>query len=72
MIGHIPIGKYHQHFSPHSPHHCPCGEADVETREHIFMQCKLYNTTWHPTDINITSFLDFITGNLTSFCFDNG
>jgi len=53
-------------------HHCPCGEAEVETREHIFMQCNLYDAAWRPTDINITSFPDFITGNPTSFCFDNG
>ena len=40
MLGHAPIGEYRQRFFPNTPIHCPCGEADVETREHIFMQCK--------------------------------
>ena len=71
MLGHAPIGEYQQRFFPNSPIHCPCGEADVEMREHIFMQCKRYDTSLHPRDICISSFIEFIIGNPTSFCFDN-
>ena len=40
MLGHAPIGEYWQRFFSNTPVQCPCGEADVETREHIFMQCR--------------------------------
>jgi len=72
MIGHAPIGEYWQRFFPNTVIHCLCSEADIETREHIFMQCKQYEATLHPRDICISSFVKFIIGNPTSFCFDNG
>jgi len=71
MLGHAPIGEYRQRFFPNTPIHCPCGEADVETREHIFMQCKQFDSSSRPRDICISSFVEFIIGNPTSFCFDN-
>jgi len=72
MLGHAPIGEYRQRFFPNTPIHCPCEEADVKTREHIFMQCKLFDSSSRPRDICISSFVEFIIGNPTSFCFDNG
>jgi len=72
MIGHAPIGEYKQRFFPNESPQCPCGEAEVETREHIFMQCRRYDASFHPRDIRIASFVNFIIGNPTSFCFDNG
>jgi len=72
MLGHAPIGEYRQRFFPNTPIQCPCGEADVETREHIFMQCNRYDSSFCPRDIHISSFVEFIVGNPTSFCFDNG
>jgi len=72
MIGHAPIGEYKQRFFPNESPQCPCGEAEVETREHIFMQCKRYDASFRPRDIKIASFVNFIVGNPTSFCFDNG
>ena len=72
MLGHAPIGEYQQRFFPNAAFHCLCGEADVETREHIFMHCRRYDASFHPRDICISSFVEFITGNLTLFCFDNG
>ena len=72
MLGHAPIGEYQQRFFPNTPIQCPCGEADVETREHIFMQCNQYDSSFCLRDICISSFVEFIVGNPTSFCFDNG
>ena len=72
MTGHAPIGEYRQRFFPNSPIQCPCGEADVETREHIFMHCNRYESSTRLRDIQISSFVEFIVGNPTSFCFDNG
>ena len=72
MLGHAPIGEYRQRFFPNASVQCPCGEVEVETREHIFMQCRRYDASLRPRDICISSFVEFITGNPTSFCFDNG
>jgi len=72
MLGHASIGEYWQKFFPNTPIHCPCGEAEIETREHIFMQCRRYKAVLYPRDICISSFVEFIIGNPTSFCFDNG
>jgi len=40
MLRHAPIGEYQQRFFPNTAIHCPYGEADIKTQEHIFMQCK--------------------------------
>jgi len=37
--GHAPISEYCQRFFPNSPTSCPCSKVDVQTREHIVMQC---------------------------------
>jgi len=72
MLGHAPIGEYWQRFFPNTPVQYPCGEANIETREHIFMQCRRYDASFRPRDICISSFMEFIVGNPTLFCFDNG
>jgi len=72
MLGHTPIGEYWQRFFLNMAIHCPCGETDIETWEHIFMQCKQYEAPLCPRDICISSFVEFIISNPTSFCFDNG
>jgi len=72
MLGHVPIGEYQQRFFSNTPLHCPCDEADIETREHIFMQYKYYDSSLCPKDIYISSFVEFIVGNPMFFCFDNG
>jgi len=71
MLGHAPIGEYQQRFFPNTLIQCPCSEADIETREHIFMQCKQYKASSHPRDICLSSFVEFIIDNPTLFCFDN-
>ena len=72
MLGHAPIGEYWQRFFPNTTVQCPCDEVDIETREHIFMQCRQYNASLRPRDIRISSFVEFIISNPTLFCFDNG
>ena len=71
MLEHASIGEYWQRFFPNTPIQCPCGEADIEMREHIVMQCRRYDTSFCPRDIRISSFVEFIIGNPTLFCFDN-
>jgi len=71
ILGHVPIEEYWQRFFPNTAIYCPCGEANIETREHIFMQCKQYKVALCPRDICISSFVEFIINNPTSFCFDN-
>ena len=70
--GHVPIGEYRQRFFPNSPTNCPCGQAEVQTHEHIVMQCNLHDPTTRPKDIDIDSFMTFISGNPKAFNFDNG
>jgi len=36
--GHAPIREYRQRFFLHLPTSCPCGKAEVQTREHIVME----------------------------------
>ena len=44
---HAPIREYRQRFFPHLPTSCPCGEAEVQTQEHIVMECNRHNVmTW--------------------------
>lgn len=72
MLRYIPIEEYQQRFFSNMAIHCPCSKVNIETREYIFMQCKRYEATLCPRDICISSFVEFITSNPTSFCFDNG
>jgi len=72
MLRHAPIGEYQQRFFPNAPVQCSCSEADIKTREHIFMQCRQYEASLCPRDIRISSFNEFIIGNPILFCFDNG
>jgi len=70
--GRAPIGEYRQRFFPHLPTSCPCGKAEVQTREHIVMECKRYDPSTRPCNIIINSFVHFLADNPEAFCFDNG
>jgi len=70
--GHTPIGEYRQRFLPHLLISCPCGEAEVQTREHIVMECNTYDPSTHPCNIIINSFVHFLADNPSTFSFDNG
>jgi len=70
--GHAPIGEYCQHFFPNTPLGCPCGQAELQTREHIVMQCPQYDPATRPINIVINSFIHFLNDNPSAFCFDNG
>jgi len=71
-IGHVPIGEYRQCFFPNTPLGCSCGQAELQTREHIVMQCSRYNPATRPVNIVINSFVHFLNDNPFAFCFDNG
>jgi len=70
--GHAPIGEYRQRFFPHLPSSCPCGNAEVQTREHIVMECERHNPSTRPCNIIINSFVHFLADNPEAFSFDNG
>jgi len=70
--GHAPIGEYRQRFFPHLPTNCSCGEAEVQTREHIVMKCDIYDPSTRPCNIVINSFVHFLVDNPGAFSFDNG
>jgi len=69
--GHAPIREYRQRFFPHLPTNCLCGNAEIQTHEHIVIECNLYPST-HPYNIIINSFVHFLVNNPGAFSFDNG
>ena len=69
--GHAPIGEYRQRFLPHLPISCPCSKAEVQTREHIVMECDTYDLSTRPCNIIINSFVYFLADNPSAFSFDN-
>jgi len=70
--GHAPISEYCQRFFPNSPTSCPCSKVDVQTREHIVMQCDQYKQSTRPCNTVINSFVHFLADNPSAFSFDNG
>jgi len=70
--GHAPIGEYKQRFFPHLPTSCPCSKAEVQTQEHIVMECNRHNPSMRPCNIIINSFVHFLADNPKAFSFDNG
>jgi len=70
--GHAPIGEYRQRFFPHLPTSCLCGEAEVQTCEHIVMECDLHDPSTRPCIIIIIGFVHFLADNPGAFSFDNG
>jgi len=70
--GHAPISEYRQRFFPHLPTSCPCGKAEVQTQEHIIMECDMHDPSMCLCNIIINSFVHFLTDNPGAFSFDNG
>ena len=69
---HTPIREYQQRFFPHLPISCLCGEAKIQTREHIVMECDIHDPSTHLCNIIINSFIHFLVDNPSIFSFDNG
>ncbi|KAH7332562.1 hypothetical protein B0J17DRAFT_579867, partial [Rhizoctonia solani] len=40
---HAFIGKYYCQFVPSESPECPCGEVPIQTRDHILIDCSLYD-----------------------------
>lgn len=45
--GHAYTGEFRRRFSFEPPHHCPCDETTLETREHILAHCPLHEEWRH-------------------------
>ena len=43
ITGHSFIGEYYRRFVPSESPECPCGEAPIQTRDHILIDCPLYD-----------------------------
>jgi len=69
--GHAPIGEYRQRFFPHLPISYLCGKAEVQTQEHIIMECDTHDPSTRPCNIIINSFVHFLVDNPSAFSFDN-
>ena len=67
---HAPIREYKQKFFPHFPTNCLCSNAEIQTHEHIVMECNLYPSTCLYNNI-INSFIHFLVDNPGTFSFDN-
>jgi len=70
--GHVPIGEYRQRFLSYLPISYPCREAEVQTQEHIIMECETHDPSIRPFNIIINSFVHFLVDNPNAFSFDNG
>jgi ribonuclease HI len=42
--GHAHIGSYYRRFLAEENTECPCGDATIQTREHILRECTLHDT----------------------------
>jgi len=69
---HAPIREYQQRFFSHLPISCSCGEAEIQTQEHIVIECDIYDPSTCPCNIIINSFVHFLVDNPSAFSFDNG
>jgi len=69
---HAPIREYRQRFFPHFPISCPCGEAEIQTQEHIVMKCDIHDPSTRLCNIIINDFIHFLVDNPSIFSFDNG
>ena len=67
---HAPIEEYRQRFFPHLPTNYLCSNAEIQTHEHIVMECNLYPSTCLYNNI-INSFIHFLVDNPGTFSFDN-
>ena len=67
--GHASIREYRQHFFPNSS---LSSQAELQTHEHIIMQCGSHNPSTRPCIIIINSFVHFLVDNPMAFSFDNG
>ena len=70
--GYVPIGEYRQRFFSYLPTSCLCSEAEVQTCEHIVIECNLYDPSMRPCIIIINSFIYFLADNPGIFSFNNG
>ena len=72
ITNHAPIGEYRIGFFPNEPSSCPCGQASLETRDHILHNCERYQQSWNPKRDSLKDILTFLDSNPGAFCFQEG
>jgi len=69
IVNHASIGKYRLRFFSKEDFKCPCGNHLIETRHHIFYNCKRYNKYWNPRRNMIGHFTLFLEYKSSAFSF---
>ena len=66
VTGHGFRGDYYQRFHIPEPVECPCGEAPIQSRDHILKECQLYEDgRHHLRRVSPTISTDIILGTLS-------
>ena len=70
ILNHAPTGEYRARFFPQESPACPCGQSDIETRQHILTECPRFtkDRVSLPSPC-IGDFIKFLTSNPTAFTF---
>ena len=71
ITNHASIGEYRKRFF-NEPTSCPCGQAPLETRDHILYDCECYQQLWNPKRDSLKDVLTFLDHNPGAFCFQEG
>ena len=69
ITNHAPIGEYQLRFFPREEFSCLCKSYPIESRCHIFYDCKWYNKYWNPMRDTIGQFVSFLEFNPNAFSF---
>ena len=71
ITNHAPIRKYHLKFFLNEDFSCLCGLYPIETRQHIFHECRRFNEYWNPRRDSIAYFIEFLERNPRAFSFQS-
>ena len=70
ILNHAPIGEFRQRFFPTECTQCPCGHCQMETRRHIFANCRRF-VHFPLTDLvpTVKDFVKFLKEQPSAFAF---
>ena len=70
ILNYAPIGEFRQRFFPAECTHCPCGHCQMETRRHIFANCRRF-AHFPLTDLvpTVKDFVKFLKEHPSAFAF---
>ena len=68
ITNHTPIREFHLRFFPNKDFKYPCSYS-IESRRHIFHECKRFNRYWNPRRDSLNHFTMFLIMNPYTFVF---